>query len=137
MREVMMKTQALAEAIVNSETYQRMHTLEEQVTSDEAAAAAIADYMEKRTAVENILRDPEMDAEKLAQVGQAMAEAEAVMDECPIIRDMRDAQQKFNDMMDNVNRILRLVVTGETEDEGGCSGNCSSCGSCGSCGGCE
>ena len=33
-------------------------------------------------------------------------------------------------MMDNVNRILRLVVTGETEDDkggqptSGCTGNC-------------
>ena len=39
-------------------------------------------------------------------------------------------------MMDNVNRILRLVVTGETEDDkggqstSGCTGNCASCGGC-------
>ena len=34
---------------------------------------------------------------------------------------------------DNVNRILRLVITGETEDEkggSGCSGNCSGCSGC-------
>ena len=38
--------------------------------------------------------------------------------------------QEYNDLMENVNRILRLVVTGET-DEGGCSGNCATCGGCG------
>lgn len=49
---------------------------------------------------------------------------------------MRDAQKKYQDMMDNVNRILRLVVTGETEDDkggqptSGCTGNCASCSGC-------
>jgi hypothetical protein len=45
---------------------------------------------------------------------------------------MREAQVKFQEMMDNVNRILRLVITGEVEDAaGGCTGNCSSCSGCG------
>ena len=47
MREVMLKAQALAEAIVESETYKTMHDLEEQVTKDEKATALIAAYMEK------------------------------------------------------------------------------------------
>ena len=37
MKEVMMCAQKLAEAILNSDVYQHMHTLEEQVTQDEAA----------------------------------------------------------------------------------------------------
>ena len=50
MKEVMMCAQKLAEAILNSDVYQHMHTLEEQVTQDEDATKAIAAYMEKRTA---------------------------------------------------------------------------------------
>ena len=132
MREVMMKAQALAEAIAQSEVYHRMHDLEEKVTQDEAATALISAYMEKRSNVELLLRSPEFDAEKVAAAGQELQEAEAAMDNCDIVKDMREAQQTFQEMMDNVNRILRLVITGEVEDAaGGCTGNCASCSGCG------
>ena len=132
MREVMMKAQALAEAIAASETYQTMHGLEDQVTKDENATALIAAYMEKRNEVELLLRSPEFDAEKVAAAGEELQNAEKAMEECTMVKDMREAQAKFQEMMDNVNRILRLVITGEVEDAtGGCSGNCASCGGCG------
>ena len=132
MREVMMKAQALAEAILQSEVYKTMHDLEEQVTKDEAATALIAAYMEKRSNVELLLRSPEFDAEKVAAAGQELQDAEQAMEACTMVKDMREAQQSFQEMMDNVNRILRLVITGEVEDAaGGCSGNCASCSGCG------
>ena len=132
MREVMMKAQALAEAISQSEVYKTMHDLEDQVTKDEAATALIAAYMEKRSNVELLLRSPEFDAEKVAAAGQELQDAEQAMEACAMVKDMREAQQSFQEMMDNVNRILRLVITGEVEDAaGGCSGNCASCGGCG------
>ena len=132
MREVMMKAQSLAEAIVESETYKTMHGLEEQVTKDENATALIAAYMEKRQSVELLLRSPEFDAAKVAAAGEELQNAEKAMEECTMVKDMREAQVKFQEMMDNVNRILRLVITGEVEDaQGGCTGNCASCGGCG------
>lgn len=132
MRDVMMKAQALAESIVKSDIYTRMHNLEEQVTKDEAATALIAAYMEKRNEVELLLRAPDFDAEKVASAGQELQDAEAAMEECTIVKDMREAQQTFQEMMDNVNRILRLVISGEVEDTtAGCTGNCATCGGCG------
>ena len=134
MKEVMMCAQKLAEAILNSDVYQHMHALEEQVTQDEDATKAIAAYMEKRTAVEQAMRKPDIDPTQLAEAAQELEDVQQAMNDCPIIRDMRDAQKKYQDMMDNVNRILRLVVTGETEDDkggqptSGCTGNCASCG---------
>lgn len=134
MREVMMRAQALAEAILNSEVYQHMHALEEQVTTESAATQAIAAYMEKRTAVETTLRQSDMNPEQLAKAAQELEEVQQQMDANPLIAQMRAAQKQYQDMMDNVNRILRLVVTGETEDEsgasGGCTGNCASCSGC-------
>lgn len=132
MRDVMMKAQALAETILQSEVYKTMHELEDKVTKDEAATALISAYMEKRSNVELLLRSPEFDAEKVAAAGQELQDAEKAMDNCAMVKDMREAQQSFQEMMDNVNRILRLVITGEVEDAvGGCSGNCASCSGCG------
>ena len=82
------------------------------------------------------MRKPDIDPSQLAEAAQELEDVQQAMTDCPIIRDMREAQKKYQDMMDNVNRILRLVVTGETEDDkggqptSGCTGNCASCGGC-------
>ena len=48
MNEVMNKAQELAMAILNSETYTKMHQLELKLAKDEEATNAIADMAEKR-----------------------------------------------------------------------------------------
>ena len=137
MRNVMEKAQALAQAIVESDIYQRMHTAESQATADADAAGTIAALMEKRQAVENLLAEEDMDHTALAEAGKAMEEAEAALNEQPLVKELQTARADFSQMMENVNRILRLVITGETEEESGCGGSCSGCsGGCGSCGGC-
>ena len=136
MREVMQKAQELAEAIVESSVYQRMHAAELQVNKDEEAVKAVAAFVEKRQAVENVLAQSDMDHEQLARVGEEMEEAEKRLNEVPLVKEMQEARKEFTQMMENVNRILRLVVTGETDD--GCSGDCSGCsGGCEGCGGCH
>ena len=136
MREVMQKAQELAEAIVESSIYQRMHAAELQVNKDEEAVKAVAEFVEKRQAVETVLAHSDMDHELLAQAGEEMEEAEKHLNEVPLVKEMQEARRDFTQMMENVNRILRLVVTGETDD--GCSGDCSGCsGGCEGCGGCH
>lgn len=129
MREVMMKAQELAQAILDTGYYQKMQELETQLTADETAAALVSDFVEKRNAFEQLMRTEGADRSAFAAAGKAYADAQAALDENDLVKQMREAQQKYNDLMENVNRILRLVVTGETE-EGGCSGNCSSCSGC-------
>ena len=136
MREVMQKAQELSEAIVESSIYQRMHAAELQVNKDEEAVKAVAEFVEKRQAVETVLAQSDMDHELLAQAGEEMEEAEKHLNEVPLVKEMQEARRDFTQMMENVNRILRLVVTGETDD--GCSGDCSGCsGGCEGCGGCH
>ncbi|MBE5802915.1 MAG: YlbF family regulator [Clostridiales bacterium] len=140
MNNVMHKAQELAEAIVESSVYQRMHAAELQVNKDEASVKAVSDFVEKRQAVESILASNNMDHSALAEAGKAMEAAEKAMNEVPLIMEMQEARREFTQMMENVNRILRLVITGETEDEcdcgdhhhhhGGCTGSCSTCGGC-------
>lgn len=137
MQNVMHKAQELAEAILESEVYQHMHVCELNVNKDEEAVKAVSDFVEKRQAVENILASNNMDHNALAEAGKAMEEAEKKLNEVPMVKEMQDARKEFTQMMENVNRILRLVITGEVEEEG-CSGDCGGCsGSCSTCGGCH
>ena len=134
MRNVMMKAQELAEAIIDSEIYRKMKQQEIDVKRDPDAAAALSDMIEKRGKVEDILSSANMDATELAEASREMEEAEKRMNENGMIKTLKEYRKDFQTMMDNVNRILRLVITGETEDEyggnNGCNGNCTGCSGC-------
>lgn len=134
MRNVMMKAQELAEAILDSEVYTRMKQQENDVKRDPEAGIALSDMIEKRSRVENILSSANMDPNELAEASREMEEAEQRMNDNEMIKTLKEYRKDFQTMMDNVNRILRLVITGQTEDEkggsSGCSGNCSGCSGC-------
>ncbi len=138
MKEVMQKAQELAEAIADSETYQTMKRLERDMFKDETAAALLAEMNHQRNRVEEILSSTNMNPEELAEASQAMEKAEKAMLENGKIQQLKAARKDFQTMMDNVNKILRLVVTGEVGEEdtrarsfrSACSGDCRSCGGC-------
>ena len=133
MREVMNKAQELAEAILDSEIYQKMKDQENAVRKDPEAAKAMGDMIEKRQRVENVLSSANMDPNELAQASKEMEESEQRMNDNAMIKELKDRRKDFQTMMDNVNKILRLVITGQVEDESGaagCSGNCSGCSGC-------
>ena len=134
MRDVMMKAQELAEAILDSEIYRKMKQQEIDVKRDPEAAAALSDMIEKRGKVEDILSSANMDANELADASREMEEAEKRMNENAMIRDLKEARKTFQIMMDNVNMILKLVITGDgSSGEPGqacCPGNCGDCGKC-------
>ena len=133
MRNVMMKAQELAESILDSEIYQKMKQQENAVRRDPEAAKALGDMIEKRNRVETILSAANMDPNELAEASREKEDAKKRMNENTMIQSLKDYRKDFQTMMDNVNKILRLVITGETEDDtkfSGCGGNCSGCSGC-------
>ena len=128
----MMKAQELAEEILNSRIYQKMKETEIEVRHDPEAAKALGDMIEKRSRVENVLSSVDMDPNELAQASTEMEEAEKRMNENEKIIKMKEARKDFQTMMDNVNKILRLVITGQVEEDStdGCNGNCCNCSGC-------
>ena len=108
MREVMMKAQELAEAILDSEVYQKMKKLEGEVRHDPEAGKLLGDMIEKRQKVEETLSAAGMKPEDLAEASREMEEAEKRMNANEKIQTLKDARKDFQTMMDNVNKILRL-----------------------------
>ena len=111
-----------------------MKQLEGTVRHDPEAAKALGDMIEKRSEVEKILSSANMDPNELAKASAEMEEAEKRMNSNEKIRELKEARKDFQTMMDNVNQILRLVITGQV-DEGrsgaaACSGDCSCCNGC-------
>ena len=64
MRDVMMKAQELAEAILDSGIYQKMKEKEREVRQDPVAGALLEDMFAKRQQVENILSSTNMKPEE-------------------------------------------------------------------------
>ena len=140
MEKVLEQARLLAEAIAESDVYQKMHQCENDAMKDAEATRAIADFVEKRQKVESLLAEGNMDHTARAEASKAMEDAEKKVNEQPKVRAMQEARGEFTQMMNNVNQILRFIITGETEDNSGCSGSCESCGGCGGecdCGSCH
>jgi cell fate (sporulation/competence/biofilm development) regulator YlbF (YheA/YmcA/DUF963 family) len=135
MEKVLNQAELLAEAILESEEYIRMRLLEQAAMKDGGASVLVAEYSEKRSRVESVLTSNDMDHAELASASQALEEAEKAIDEYALLKDMREARANFSAMMEKVNAIIRMVVTGESPEEsahaGGCGGSCSTCGGCG------
>ena len=121
---------ALGEAIVASEEYQNMQMCEKAAESDPAAAEAMGRYMELHAAINQEMGNEEPDAEKIARLGREMDEIQQTLSALPAVEEMTAARQRFSGLMDQVNKILEFIITGDVQEGGGCSGNCSSCGGC-------
>ena len=121
---------ALGEAIVASEEDQNMQLCEKAAESDPAAAEAMGRYMELHAAVNQEMGNEEPDAEKIARLGREMDELQQALNALPAVEEMTAARQRFSGLMDQVNKILEFIITGDVQEGGGCSGNCGSCGGC-------
>lgn len=130
MEDVLNRAEQLAEAILESEEYIKMRLSEQAAMQDEAAGALIAEYSERRSRVENLLAANDMDHEALAEAGAQLEITQKAIDENQMLKTMREANGAFTHMMQQVNRIIKLVVTGESDEQDGCSGSCESCGGC-------
>lgn len=131
MENVLNQAEQLAEAILESEEFIKMRLAEQAAMRDEGAIQLIEAYSSQRQEVENLLASSDMDHDALAQAGTKLEDAQKAMDENTLIQNMRSANDTFNNMMQQVNKIIKFVVTGESDEEDSCSGSCSSCG--GSC----
>ena len=134
MKNVMQKAQELADAIAASDVYLRMKEMEEVMQEDEDAAEAVNNMMRKRQRVEDLLTSKGMDPEELKRANQEMIQAEKEMNANEKVAKLKAARKEFSTMMENVNRILRVVITGEIRNDdfaGSCSGDCGGCNGCG------
>jgi len=135
MQQVMKKAQELADAIASSDIYLHMKDMEEALQDDEEAAEAVNNLMRKRQRVQDLLTEKGMDPEALKKANLEMLQAEMEMNAHEKVIQLKAARKAFTEMMDSVNRVLRLVITGEIREDdiggGTCSGNCSGCSGCG------
>ena len=122
---------ALGEAIVASEEYKNMQSTEQAAMSDPKVAELMARYLELKNALGEAMCQPDADAEMISRYGQEMDEVQQTLTAIPAVDAMTSSRQQFSELMNQVNRVLEFIITGELpQSSGGCSGNCSGCSGC-------
>ncbi|MEG0766986.1 MAG: YlbF family regulator, partial [Clostridia bacterium] len=131
MKEVFEKTQALGEALLQSEEYQVMRKAEDAVREDMEASTAIGEFAAHKHAMETLLSQDSPDATAVALHTESMQKLQTQLNGMEKVIEMNQARKAFSQMLSQVNQVLRFIIAGETaEAEGGCGGNCDSCGGC-------
>lgn len=121
---------ALGEAIVDSEEYKNMQITEKAAMSDPAVSEAMGRYVELKSLIDGIMAQDNPDPNLIAQYGREMDEMQQTLNSMPVVDAMTASRQKFSELMNQVNKVLEFIITGEVEQGGGCSGNCSGCSGC-------
>lgn len=130
MEKVMECARALGMAIVESEVYQNMQAAEAGAMGNEEVTTAMARFIELKQLIGEEMSKENADPMLLSDYGKEMDELQQKLNDMDVVDAMTSARQRFSEMMNQVNKILEFIITGETASEGGCTGNCGTCGGC-------
>ena len=131
MEKVIECARQLGMAIVESDVFQNMQVTEAAAMGNEEVSNAMARFIELKQMIGDEMSKENADPMLLSEYGKEMDEMQQKLNSMQVVEEMTAARQRFSEMMNQVNKILEFLITGETASEGGgCSGNCGSCGGC-------
>ncbi|MBQ3079031.1 MAG: YlbF family regulator [Clostridia bacterium] len=130
MNEVFLKTRELGEAIMRSEEYKKMKEAENIAMKNEEAANTMGKYLEYRSQVEQMMASGDKDWAKVQMLNDKMTECQERMNMLDDIVNLNQAREGFSNLINQVNSVLRFIVTGEMEEDEGCTGSCETCAGC-------
>ena len=131
MDKVFEKTRELGQALLESEAYQRVKDAEEKAMKNEQAAAAMGEYLEKRTELQAMVQGENPDPAVLKRLSDEMDEAQQRLQMMDDILALNAARDEFNSLIGQINQVLQFIVTGNMEEPvGGCTGSCATCSGC-------
>lgn len=133
MNNVFTKTRELGEALLACDEYKTMKAAEDAAAANEQAAQAMGAYLERKQKVQDLLIDEKPDSQALRTLSDEMDALQAQLSEIPEIQKLTEAREQFSNLIEQVNKVLRFIITGDMDDEeesGGCGGSCATCGGC-------
>ena len=129
MDSVFQKTRELGEALLASETYQRMKAAEDKAMQNAQAAGLMSDLLEKRSGIQQLMQQENPDAGALKRLSDEMDEIQEQLRMMDDIVALTEARSEFTSLINQVNQVLQFIVTGRM-DSGDCTGDCSGCSGC-------
>lgn len=116
------KTKELANLIIDTPEYLNWRKAEDDMYADEAAAEFLGRLEQKRQFLAKMQEQQvQINKEDINEFHALQQKVESL----EIVQAYRIAQESFNEILNNINRIIGAAITG-VED---CGGQCSSCSS--------
>ena len=120
----------LGEALSGSEEFLRYKVAEEAYHADAEALKLTEEYGKKSEELAKELTREGIMPSEMIKIRQQMTAEYGKLCNNEVIKEFVTSKQEAEQLLSQVNGIIHFYVTGEEEQEGGCSGNCSSCGGC-------
>lgn len=130
MDKVFEKTRELGQALLESECYHRLKAAEDKAMQNAEAAAAMAEYLEKRSDIQALMQSDNPDPGALKRISDEMDEAQQRLQMIDDILALNQARSEFDGLIGQVNQVLQFIVTGNMEQPSGCTGSCATCSGC-------
>lgn len=138
MNEVFEKTRELAQAVMRSDEYTTMKEAEDVAMKNEAAAAIMAEYLERKQQLEEIMSREDADPLAMTRLSEKMEDLQKQLQATPDIIRLTKARENFTRLISQINQVLRFTITGDMGEEESTAGNAAECtGSCATCPGCH
>ena len=130
MDTVFQKTRELGEALLQSEAYLRMKEAEDRALANGEAAQTMADFLEKRGALHQLMQSENPDPMAMKRLSDEMDDLQDRMQMMDDVVALTQARNAFNGLIAQINQVLQFIVTGRMEEAEDCAGDCASCGGC-------
>ena len=131
MNEVFQKTRELGEALLHSDEYKAVKLAEDKAMANQEASEAVGRFLELRGKMEEMMSAQTKDWDEVRRITEQIDECKEKMDSIDVLNELNEARDRFSDLINQINSVLRFIVTGEmNSEEGGCSGSCSTCNGC-------
>lgn len=130
--DVIEKARELADAITEDARCKRLLVAKENNDNDKELQEIIGEFNLKKMQLNNEFNKPEAEQkkeemEKLEQelknvYGKAMSNKAMI--------EYNTAKQEMDQLVNQINEIIQVAISGEPETDHNCSGDCSCCGGC-------
>ncbi len=124
------KARELGEMILETKEGKRLYDAKFIYGGDDDAKKVLTEYMMYRNILRSKAGDGSISEEELKSEIQKLNVLGEKAKENAVVKELMDAEDKFNTLVNSVLNILKETVLKEEEESEGCTGSCSSCGGC-------
>lgn len=120
------KAKELGELIAHSQVKARADEANRALSADATAVDLISSYNDKREEKMAALEGRQPSAEEAREINEYLQQEFNKIAENPVIREYIEANQTLDQVLSQMDQIIRNAISGS----GGCSGSCASCSGC-------
>ena len=124
------KARELGEMILETKEGKRFYDAKFIYRGDDNAKEVLTEYMRYRNILRSKAGDGSISEEELKSGIQKLNALGDKAKENAVVKELMDAEDNFNALVNPVLNILKETVLKDDEEGGGCGGSCSSCGGC-------